>query len=563
MKLIISQYLNSLNERGELDAILPDLLSQLGLTVYSRPGRGTSQDGVDVAAVGKLNHDKEKVYLFSIKAGDLTRSSWNGGSNQSLRPSLDEILDAYINSRIPIEHRDKEIVICICIGGVIQEPVSANVEGYIQKNTTEKITFETWNGDKLAALIEANFLREELLPAFARGYLRKSLALLDEPESSHRHYVSLLNTLSSGEDLKPKKKLMALRQLHICTWILFSWARDANNLESAYLCAESSLLFAWDLIKDSDDKKDKTSQELHFTFITVLNAYIHITADYLTRVALPHVDKLEALSVAVGSRNDIDVNLKLYDLMGRLALYGLWANFYLQAPGDDVPHENLLNQVFACSESLKKLIMNNPSLLIPLKDEHAIEIFLALLLLSSNSNNHEYMDEWLSEMIGRIDFTLRAKGKYPTIKNSYADLLDHPINNDGYFKDSTMGSILYPVLALWSVHIGKPEHYERIQKFHQEVIPHCNSQYWYPDEISEKHLYKNTEIHGGSLSHLIKEQEASSFYKQLFDECENSDDYESLSCSKNHLWPIVLIACRHYRLPVPIQIMRDLLNIET
>ena len=72
MKLIIRHYLASLKERGELDAILPDLLSELGLNVYSRPGRGTRQDGVDVAAVGKLEgDDADKVYLFSIKAGAL------------------------------------------------------------------------------------------------------------------------------------------------------------------------------------------------------------------------------------------------------------------------------------------------------------------------------------------------------------------------------------------------------------------------------------------------------------------------------------------------------------
>ena len=69
MKLIIRQYLASLKERGELDAILPDLLSELGLNVYSRPSRGTRQDGVDVAAVGKLEgDDTDKVYLFSIKS---------------------------------------------------------------------------------------------------------------------------------------------------------------------------------------------------------------------------------------------------------------------------------------------------------------------------------------------------------------------------------------------------------------------------------------------------------------------------------------------------------------
>ena len=61
MKLIIRQYLASLNERDELDAILPDILSEMGLTVYSRPGRGTRQDGVDVAATGCLEDGIEKV----------------------------------------------------------------------------------------------------------------------------------------------------------------------------------------------------------------------------------------------------------------------------------------------------------------------------------------------------------------------------------------------------------------------------------------------------------------------------------------------------------------------
>src|SRR2546425_632665 len=59
MKLIIREYLGSLRERGELDAILPDLLSQMGLNVYSRPARGTRQDGVDVGAVGSLNGGTE------------------------------------------------------------------------------------------------------------------------------------------------------------------------------------------------------------------------------------------------------------------------------------------------------------------------------------------------------------------------------------------------------------------------------------------------------------------------------------------------------------------------
>ena len=75
MKPVIREYLASLRERGELDAILPDLLSGLGYTVISRPSRGTRQFGV-TWPIGPPGD--ERVYLFSIKRGDLTAPSGTG-----------------------------------------------------------------------------------------------------------------------------------------------------------------------------------------------------------------------------------------------------------------------------------------------------------------------------------------------------------------------------------------------------------------------------------------------------------------------------------------------------
>ena len=69
MKLILKEYLASLRERDELDAILPDLLSQLGFTVLSKPQRGTRQYGVDVAAVGALNGGIEKTLPLLDQVG--------------------------------------------------------------------------------------------------------------------------------------------------------------------------------------------------------------------------------------------------------------------------------------------------------------------------------------------------------------------------------------------------------------------------------------------------------------------------------------------------------------
>jgi hypothetical protein len=182
MKLVIKEYLSSLKEREELDAVLPDLLSQMGLNVFSRPGRGTRQDGVDVAAVGKLNGDVEDtVYLFSIKPGDLRRNDWDGGGAQSLRPSLTEILELYIRNRLPDEHKGKPIKVCICVGGDIREEVRPSLRAFVEANTKDNVFFEEWNGDRLASLIEERFLREELLPKGAQSLLRKSLALTLAP----------------------------------------------------------------------------------------------------------------------------------------------------------------------------------------------------------------------------------------------------------------------------------------------------------------------------------------------------------------------------------------------
>ena len=99
MKLILKEYLASLKERGDLDkALLPNLLSAIGLQVLKTPMIGTRQDGVDISAVGRLADDDQKyLYLFCVKAGDVGRSDWDAGP-QSVGPELREILEVYIRS---------------------------------------------------------------------------------------------------------------------------------------------------------------------------------------------------------------------------------------------------------------------------------------------------------------------------------------------------------------------------------------------------------------------------------------------------------------------------------
>jgi hypothetical protein len=104
MKLLLKQYLASLNERDELDVVLPDIMSEVGYTVISRPKRGTTQYGVDVAAIGPHPKTGDKaLFLLSIKSGDLTRDSWTNG-NQALRPSLEEMIEVYVPKHVPVRY---------------------------------------------------------------------------------------------------------------------------------------------------------------------------------------------------------------------------------------------------------------------------------------------------------------------------------------------------------------------------------------------------------------------------------------------------------------------------
>lgn len=178
MKLMIKQYLASLRERGELDVILPDLLSELGFNVLSKPGRGTRQYGVDAVAVGKDPKDgAKKVFLFSIKAGDLGRADWAVGE-QGLRASLIEARDYYAQTHVPGGYANLPVVICACFGGDMSETVRGPVEQFFRQERTPAIEFQEWNGDFLAELLMSGVLRENALPMSARASFRKAVALV-------------------------------------------------------------------------------------------------------------------------------------------------------------------------------------------------------------------------------------------------------------------------------------------------------------------------------------------------------------------------------------------------
>ncbi|WP_042148366.1 MULTISPECIES: hypothetical protein [unclassified Pseudoalteromonas] len=548
MKLIIKEYLGLLQEREELDAILPDLLSQMGLNVYTKPMRGTPEFGVDIAAVGSINNGVESVYLFSVKEGNLTRATWFSSSLQSLKPSLEQILDAYIPSRIPPEHLNKPIVICPCFGGDVNTNVKQDLSGYEKRNTQGNISFENWNGDKLAGYIEEYLLNEELLSSPLQSLFRKSLALIDNPESSIKHFIILLNKILEHESIVEPKRLS---QINVCLWILYSWGRDLGNIETAYLAAEKSILFAWEIAKKDQGKNNKNIK----AYYSILNTYNKISSDYIENKILPYTNIKHGISVAIGLQSDVSVNLKLFDLLSRLAIYGLHLQNELLAIKPE-ENKNIIDKIKKCTSSIKEMIINNPLLLSPYKDDQAIDIFLALYLLSYDSEHDSFVAEWISHLINLSFISYTGNAKYPSNINKFYELLEHPASTDIKYKHKvTKASILYPTLAIFSALYKLDNLNDEILKFVNQHFQHCTMLYWYPKDDSEHHFYIKNKLHGAELTSIQLDKDK--LLAQVFNECQNSNDFFNLSIIKQNLEPILLTACRSNRTPVPLHVLCD------
>ncbi|WP_313501285.1 hypothetical protein [Stutzerimonas nitrititolerans] len=485
MKLVVMHYLRSLRERDELDAILPDLLAESGFEVLTRPRRGTRQAGVDVAAVGPDpdRNGTRSLFLFTIKSGDLTREHWNVGQ-QAVRPSLDEVLDDYIPNRIPPHFADLPVVICVCMGGEMREDIRAQWSGYCLRNEKANIHFAEWNGNHLSDLILSGMLRAELIESENRGLFQKALAMLDQPDVSYRHFRQLLNAIF----IKPKnhtERTRQLRKAYLCLWILFVWARDAENLEAAYRVSELVLLRSWAHCDPTRLSKGAICEERLGHFDQVLKLHLIIAHLLLVEKIGPFADKRYALSMAVNSRYTVDIHIALFETLGRFSLHGLWLDAL--STGENEAFAREMNEAADKALNIAIGMLNaNPVLVAPIRDDFTIELALFMHLADKRGRLSNVAD-YIRSMSDQLCHALRVRRHYPTPTTDYRDVLAHPRDrSDSYFEEHTRAGILYTFVLAWLAIIGDQERAEQLRSTLLELTPHMTHQVWIPDARTDE-----------------------------------------------------------------------------
>lgn len=76
----------------------------------------------------------------------------------------------------------------MCFGGEIHEALRVNVAQFTAMKTTERISFQEWNGDYIAGLLMEGILGQQLVSKELRGSFQKSIAMLHGWEAKDRFY---------------------------------------------------------------------------------------------------------------------------------------------------------------------------------------------------------------------------------------------------------------------------------------------------------------------------------------------------------------------------------------
>jgi hypothetical protein len=102
-------------------------------------------------------------------------------------------------------------------------------------------------------------------------------------------------------------------------------------------------------------------------------------------------------------------------------------------------------------------------------------------------------------MLRRINFAFAANEKYPSVLDSYSELLDHPLSREPKHRENaTSAAILYPVLAHIAATLEDDAIFQSAERLQSEVLPYCNFQLWFPDDVSEE-IYTQTRNSTASL----------------------------------------------------------------
>jgi len=114
------------------------------------------------------------------------------------------------------------------------------------------------------------------------------------------------------------------------------------------------------------------------------------------------------------------------------------------------------------------------------------------------------------------------------------------------------------MIAVMAALFDDSETYAEVAQFKAEQLQHCNFQLWYPDEDSECNFYTGEDDHGAVLTNVRVDMTTRDLLARVFGECHETTYFEDLSAVRAGCWPLVVVACRHHRVPLPLHLFEPI-----
>lgn len=569
MRLVLREYLSMLRESGELDVLLPDLLLAMGIDPLTRPGKGMRQYGVDLPAIGPDAADggEEKLFLFTVKRGNITRSDWDTGP-QSVRASLNEILDSYLQRYVRPGHENLPKKIVLVTGGELGQDVEPDWTAYIKQIPQRyphygRIEFDFWGGDVLSGLLDQHLFDEFLVPESAQKQIRKTIALADQNEDEPRHYYEFVRELLFDRGLptgttaaNQRERLKGLMLLELTLLIVFRWSEEVGNLRPAVLASERAVLLCWEWIvrKELTDCRATADR-----FARLLDLHSEIGATFAEKLRL-HSTTRDSLSGYPGVQ--VEYPLRCFEVVGLLAI-ATCAFVYRSLREDGDQADERYDRARDIAGVLQGIIKNNPGAWTPTFDGHAIDIGLALLAVEQ-AGSEEFGAWWLERVSLHALHGARIGRTYPISTDSYEDLVARSAGEGKDFEELMNLSTLFPMLAEWIASLELDDLYAAFRNGIQEELPDTNLQMWFPDEQTEEVLYRQNaaQASGETLHSIQLPTTTEEMRRQMKEVVQRSDPWEVLSCLSHGHTIVALIASRHYRCPLIPALWQDVMREE-
>ncbi|XCF07841.1 hypothetical protein ABI125_08255 [Tamlana crocina] len=541
MRLLLSEYINLLKEDKELDTLLTDLLLGMKFTTISKPQRGR-QFGVDISAIGIDPDDGiKKVFLFAVKQGNLTRTTWDGDVN-AIRSTLNQIKDTFIPTSLTKTQKKLPIKIIVATNGSINNPVLIDWTQYVEQHTTDKIDYDFWGTEKISAMLEDYLESEKLFPQEYQSLLRKSLAFLDLVDYDLSHFYSLIRQILEKPSKRKRQVLKKLRLVRLCLNIIYKWSQDNNNLKPSIYASERCLLLVWHFMQ-SGNHLDKNYVRLEFYKIHSLKRIIGV--NYFNKVVEHY--KVEHSIYRYG-KNSLEYSLNVWEEIGIIATIGLTEiqEFKLYFMEDQKEQAEIYYEsAISISNALTLFIKNNPPSNYPEYDIHSVEIALALNLfvLTGNMNSAK---QWIYQLVVGLYDNYRINKFFPLFRTNYDKLVDIHNGDEQCEIDSSM---IVPILAEFALVFEDKELYQFVRNTVKELFIDLNLQMWFAlEEMEDRICVKDYSNQEGTLKHsVVLYEDADAYLEEMKEEAKLFGVEKDFKIFTSGFDSVAYVASRHYK----------------